>query len=511
MEKTSNKTIFKNTLFLYFRMALVTVVGLYTSRVILQILGVEDFGIYNVAGSAVALFSFITGALGNASSRFITVEMGKATDSGFDNLIRCFKTTYTIHAILALVIFVICETIGLWVLHNASIPEPRQSAAFWVFQISVITSMLNVTQIPFTALIIAHERMGIYAYVSIFEVMAKLGICYLLFISPIDKLIFYASLLFIVQASVLFYYRYYCRKRFCECKSGFVIDRDFFKPLMSFSFWNLFGSLSYTALTQGVTIVISFFFGPAIVASRAIANQVKSHVLSFVTNFRMAINPQIIKRHAAGEEDSSRQLLFFSCNVTFYLMLVFVLPLLFCTRFVLELWLKDVPEYTVEFLQLVLVEMLFYVYDITFYQIFQAEGRLKENAILCPSMDMVGILIVIILYQGGANVLAIGWCMIVLTFGQGMILKPWLAIKLFGYKAMDFVKVFVNNALVFLVACIFPYFLYIILEPTYSTSLLIIVVTFVSVIASSIFLGFSNESRISIFKAIKEKTNEILS
>ena len=233
---------------------------------------------------------------------------------------------------------------------------------------------------------------------------------------------------------VLFYYRYYCRNRFRECKNGFIIDREFFKPLMSFSFWNLFGSLSYTALTQGVTIVISFFFGPAIVASRAIANQVKSHVLSFVTNFRMAINPQILKRHAAGEEDSSRQLLFLSCNVTFYLMLVFVLPLLFCARFVLELWLKEVPEYTVEFLQLVLIEMLFYVYDVTFYQIFQAEGRLKENAILCPSMDMIGIVIVIILYKTGVNVLAIGWCMIALTFGQGVILKPWLAIKLFGYN-----------------------------------------------------------------------------
>ena len=505
MEKTSNKTIVKNTLFLYFRMALVTVVGLYTSRVILQTLGVEDFGIYNVAGSAVALFSFITGALGNASSRFITVEMGKATDTMFDNLVRCFKTTYTIHAILALAIFVICETIGLWVLYNASIPEPRQTAAFWVFQISVITSMLNVTQIPFTALIIAHERMGIYAYVSIFEVMAKLGVCYLLIISPIDKLVFYASLLFVVQASVLFYYRYYCRNRFRECKNGFIIDREFFKPLMSFSFWNLFGSLSYTALTQGVTIVISFFFGPAIVASRAIANQVKSHVLSFVTNFRMAINPQILKRHAAGEKESSRQLLFLSCNVTFYLMLVFVLPLLFCTRFVLELWLKEVPEYTVEFLQLVLIEMLFYVYDVTFYQIFQTEGRLKENAILCPCMDMVGIFIVIILYKSGVNVLAIGWCMIVLTLGQGVILKPWLAIKLFGYKTKDFAKIFFNNLCVLCMSIVFPLCLLFLIKPGITKNVIIIVVSVLSVIISSFLGGLSKKDRTAIYTIVKNK------
>ena len=185
MERTSNKTIAKNTLFLYFRMALVTVVGLYTSRVVLQYLGVDDFGIYNVAGSVVALFSFLTGALGNSSSRFITIEIGKVVDNNISNLVNCFKTTRSIHAILAGIVVLIAETVGLWMLYyKCNIPDNRMTAALWVYQVSVITTVLNITQIPFTALIIAHERMSIYAYVSIFEVVAKLCVCYLLIVSP---------------------------------------------------------------------------------------------------------------------------------------------------------------------------------------------------------------------------------------------------------------------------------------------------------------------------------------
>ncbi len=260
MEISSNRTIFKNTILLYFRLALVTIVGLYASRVILQTLGVDDFGIYNVAGSAVALFTFLSGALGQSSSRYITVEIGKVKNNELSDLVRCFKTTRTIHGILAIIIGVICETIGLWILHRSSIPADRQLAAFWVFQISTVTAMINVTQIPFNALIIAHERMGVFAVASIFESLAKLGVCFMLIISPIDKLIYYAILLFIVQLIVFLFYRVYCTKKFAECQHGYRLDQDFFKPILSFSFWSLFGGLAYSALTQGTTILVSFLW-----------------------------------------------------------------------------------------------------------------------------------------------------------------------------------------------------------------------------------------------------------
>lgn len=507
MEKTSNKTIAKNTLFLYFRMALVTVVGLYTSRVVLQYLGVDDFGIYNIAGSVVALFGFLTGALGSSSSRFITIEIGKVKGGNNSHLVDCFKTTRTIHAILAASIFLIAETIGLWILYTqCNIPADRMFAAMWVYQISVATSILNVTQVPFTALIIAHERMGIYAYVSIFEVIAKLLICYLLVVSPMDKLIFYAVLLFVVQFLILGYYRMYCKRRFEECKMGYTISKEFFRPLMSFSFWNLFGSLSYSALTQGTTIIISMFFTPAIVAARAVANQVKNHVINFVTNFRMAINPQILKRHSAGDKESSKELLFLSCNISFYLMLAMVLPLMFESRFVLELWLHEVPEYTVEFLQIVLLEMLFYVYDVTFYQIFQAEGRLMENAIICPVMDFIVLGIVFFIYRAGGSVLWIAWGMLFLTIMQGMVVKPILAVRMFGYSWGEFIKVFMNNAIVFLASSIVPFIIvYTAGIDGIVANLALIIICIITVCAASYMFGLNKQDRERVNKLLLDR------
>ena len=480
---------------MYFRMGLVTLVGLFTSRVILQTLGIEDYGIYNVAGSVVALFGFVTGALGQSSSRYITVELGKVKDGDISHLKDCFRTTRTIHGLLALLIFVICETIGLWILYHSSIPDDRMTAAFWVFQISVVTAMVNVTQIPFNALIIAHERMGIYAYISIFEVLAKLAICYMLIISPIDKLVFYAILLFVVQTIVRTFYRVYSKKHYEECTMAYGFDKTFFKPIMSFSFWNLFGSASYAALTQGTTIIVNIFFGPAIVSGRAIANQVKQHVINFVTSFRTAINPQILKRNAAGETDSYKSLLFWSANISFYMMLAFVLPLVFTADLILGIWLDDVPPYTSAFLKIALVEMLFYVYDVTFYQIFQAEGRLKENAIICPLMDLVGLIIVYVIYKIGGNVLAIAWMMLALSVLQGMIVKPWLAIRLFGFKWKDFVAVFVNNAKVVLAASVVPLVLYFGLPTSTLVSLVLMVVSICSVLVSSFFIGMNKVER----------------
>ncbi len=504
-EQSSNKTIAKNTVFMYLRMLLVTIVGLYTSRVILQTLGVEDFGIYTVASSAVALFSFLTGALGNASSRFITVEMGKANSNSNERLIRCFKTTKTVHCILAIIILLLCETVGLYVLYKASIPEERLNAAFWVFQISVAATIINVIQIPYNALIIAHEKMEVYAYISIFEVITKLLICYMLILSPIDKLVFYAILLFFVQSSVLLSYRLYSVKKFVECKKGYLLDNDFFKPLMSFSFWNLFGALSTTALMQGATIIISMFFGPVVVAARAIANQVKGQISNFTNNFRIAVNPQIIKRHAVGDEECSRRLLFFSCNLTFYLMLLFVIPLFLTTPLVLKLWLKDFPEYTIEFVRLVLIEMLFFVYDITFYQIFQSEGRLKENAIICPILDVFGLMVVCMLYKFGFHVLAIAWCMIILTAIQGMIIKPILAIKLFSYKLKDFLSVYYNNFWVLIVAILLPGIMYYLLQPGVATDVSLFSISVFSVLLSSFFVGLTKPERNLIIGMIKSR------
>ena len=322
MKYSSNKTIAKNTIFLYFRMTLIIIVGLYSSRVILNTLGVEDYGIYNVAGSVVAIFGFLNGALSTSSSRFLTFELGKQPNC-FYKLQNCFKTTKSIHNILALFIIFICETIGLWILYyKCEIPIERINAAFWVFQISIITSVLAITLVPYSALLIAHEHMSIYAYIGIIDAIFKLLICFVITISPIDNLIFYAILIFIVQLIDNIFTRYYCKNKFQECVSGYCLNKDYFKPILNFTGWNLLGSFSFMIMNQAATILISMFFGPAIVTGRAIAGQVKNHIMNFINNFRTAVIPQIIKRHASEDYEGSKHLLFTSTNISFYLMLL---------------------------------------------------------------------------------------------------------------------------------------------------------------------------------------------
>lgn len=505
-QNSSNKTIAQNTLFLYFRMALTILIGLYTSRVILQTLGVEDFGIYNIAGSVVALFGFLNGALAQSSSRYITIELGKLESNGIQHLKNCFTTTRAIHAILAGIILIICETIGLWILCNrCEIPTERLSAAIWTFQFSTLTAILSVTQAPFTALIIAHEQMKIYAYAGIIEVCLKLIICYCLLISPIDMLVFYALLLFLLQTFIMFFYKFYCKHNFQECSFKYTLDKRFFHPILNFSGWNLLGSLSYAALTQGATIIISLFFGPAIVAARAIAGQVKMQIMNFINNFRTAINPQILKRFSSGDIKSSKKLLFLSTNISFYLMLLIVLPLFFCTDFILKLWLKQVPPYTTEFLQITLIEILFVVYDISFYMIFQATGRLKENAIICPITDLIVLGIIYFIYHQGGNVLWIAWGMLFLTILQGGIIKPWLAIKLFNYQWNDFINIFYKNTLVLISSAILPSILYLKDEKTTIDQIYIMFLSCISVVIFSFLLGFSKQEKQNIKSLILSK------
>jgi len=317
-------------------MALITVVGLYTSRVILNALGVEDYGIYHVAGSVVAMFGFLNGALANSSSRFLTVELGKTGTGRIEQLTRCFSTTRGIHGLLAIAIFCIAETVGLWFLHTqCEIPEARMDAAGWVYQISVVTAVLTITLVPYNALIIAHEHMNVYAYIGILDAFLKLGICYLIKHSPIDKLIYYALLLFCIQILNNLFNRIYCKKHFKECSLKYSLDKHFLKPILSFTGWNLIGSFSSMTIAQGATLMVSAFFGPAVVTSRAIASQLRNYLFQFINSFRTAVNPQIIKRDSAGDLKGSSDLLFFSTRISFYLTLVIVLPFLFETDFIL--------------------------------------------------------------------------------------------------------------------------------------------------------------------------------
>lgn len=496
MPSSSNKTLAKNTFFMYFRMALVTLVGLYSARVILNVLGVVDYGIYNVAGSVVAMFGFLNGALATSSSRFLTIELGKQETADTETLTRCFTTTRGIHGILAIIIFVISETVGLWIIFTqCEIPADRMSAALWVYQISVITSMLSITLVPYSSLIIAHEHMVIYAYVGVIESVLKLLVCYLIQISPIDNLVFYALLIFIIQVANNLLNRFYCRLKFHECSLKYSLDKQFFKPILGFSGWNLLGSFSYMAITQFATIMVSFFFGPAVVAARAVASQIRNYILNFINNFRVAVNPQILKKHAAGDLAGSKKIILFSTSISFYLMLLILLPFLFEADFILKIWLKKVPEYAVEFSRITTFELLTGIYGTSFYMIFQAYGRLKENAIICPVTDILTMVIVGVIYYLGGPVLTIAWAILVLSIIQCCIIKPILAIKLFGYKWGDFVMVYIRNVSVLVASCITPALILIYYNDSLLGKLTVMFSSSICVLLFSYLIGFNRYDR----------------
>ena len=287
IERQNNKRIAKNTLLLYFRMLVTMAVGLYTSRVILQNLGVEDFGIYNVVGGFVAMFSVLSGSLSAAISRFLTFELGK---NDLEKLKKIFSSAVTIQIILVLVVVFIAETVGFWFLHNKMvIPESRLYAANWVFQMSIITFGVNLISIPYNAAIVAHERMSAFAYISIIEALGKLVVAWAIAISGFDRLIFYAILMCCIALSIRLIYGCYCKRRFAECTYHFIFDKALLKQMFCFAGWNFIGSSSAVLRDQGGSVVLNLFFGPSVNAARGVAVQVQHAVSQFQINIRLIL------------------------------------------------------------------------------------------------------------------------------------------------------------------------------------------------------------------------------
>lgn len=349
----NNERIAKNTIFLYFRMILLMAVSLYTSRVVLSTLGIEDYGIYNVVGGFIGMLAFLNGAMSGSTQRFITVELGRGDE---ESLKKVFSTCLIIHGMIAVLVFVIAETLGLWfVMEKMVIPEGRMTAAMVVYQCSIITSIIQIMSYPYNADIVAHEKMSAFAYISIYEVFANLGIVFLIRIGNFDRLALYAVALLLVKVSVIMVYRIYCKRNFIEASMKKVFDKTLIKQIFAFTGWNLWGGMAGTLMGQGVNVLLNLFFGPAINAARGLAVQVQSAVHMFATNFQTAMNPQIMKTYASGEINAMHLLVFRSAKFTFMLLLCIMLPLAVEIDTVLEIWLKEVPAYTNIFVCLMFV------------------------------------------------------------------------------------------------------------------------------------------------------------
>lgn len=381
---SNNKQIAKNAILLYVRMFLSLIVSLYTSRVILKTLGVEDYGVYSIIGGIVTMFSFLNTAMAGATSRFLTYEMGKGD---MNKLKDTFSTSLMVHFSIAILIFVIAETIGIWIVHTQLIlPEGRMFAANIVFQCSILSMFITITQVPFSAVVIAHERMGVYAYFELLHVFLKLLVVYILLIGTFDKLILYAILMSAVSLLMALLYFSYCTSQFTESHFRFVLRKDLIKPMLNFSGWNLLSECGYSFRVYGSNIVLNTFFGTVVNAAGGIATTVQGTLLGFVANVVTAVRPQIIKNYSQGNFARMNTLITSSIRLNLFLASLITIPLFVDAPFVLQLWLGEIPLYCIQFCRL----LLFTIFITTVSQIvtigIHASGNIKTTSILRSSI-----------------------------------------------------------------------------------------------------------------------------
>lgn len=397
MDQT-NKRIVKNTLFLYARMVFVLLTNLYLSRIVFQSLGIIDYGIYNIVGSVVVLFSYINSALSVATTRFYSYEM----HNGVERLNEVFNTSIKVQVLLSLLVLILAETLGLWFVNEKLvIPSERIYAANIVYQLSILTTIVSILRISYESAITSHEHMHAYALFSIVEVLIKLGLVLSMRVVTCDKLVYYSILLTIV-AFIGFGLRYiYCKSSYSEIKIKTGFNKNLFKQMLSFVGWNFFGATAGMSVSQGLSLVINLFFGPAVNAARGIAIQVEAAVSQFASSINTAINPQIIKRHSVGDSLGMFSLVFFSSKISFILLFILSLPIICNVEYVLSLWLGEVPEYANSFTQLELGYILTLSLTYSVNMCAQASGKIKKFQLVEGCILILNIPISIGLYRLG--------------------------------------------------------------------------------------------------------------
>lgn len=503
----NNKRIAKNTLLLYFRMLLIMAVTLYTSRVVLDKLGITDYGIYNVVGGIVGMLGFLMGTMSNTVQRFLSFEIGKG-DNGRVN--HVFNISVIAHVAIAIIVFVVMEIAGVWYLNTyMNIPDDRLDAANWVLQCSILTTMFTIVQVPYNAIIIAKEQMGIYAYISILEVSLKLVIVYLLTIINFDRLKLYSVLVMVVTIGILMVYCIYCVKKYKEAKFRFVKDVKTLKEIISFASWNMLGELAWTFTGPGVNIILNLFFGPAVNAARGIAEQVNGAVSRFVNNFQTAVTPQIVKSYAANELDEMKQLLFRGIRFSYYLLFILSMPLIFNMDFILHVWLKNVPQYTTEFCQLVLICGMVASVSNLLTQIARAYGRIKTFEIwvsVCIFLNFP--LSYLVLKFGGSPLSTI----VVNIFIQITLLfvRLYLTKDMVGLSVSDFTKkVLLPIIKVTIIPVILPCLLAWELQNNWLTFIINCLVSLISSLICIWLIGVSARERDYIKLALKNAFDKI--
>lgn len=485
-------------------MMVVMIVALFTSRIILNTLGAIDYGIYNVVGGIVTIVAFLNSALGGSTSRYLTFALGEGI---LEKQKKTFGAALNLHICIALLVLIVGETIGLWFFYEKMIiPEDRVSAALWVYQFSIVTTMISFTQVPYNASLIAHEKMSIYAYVGLYEAFSKLAIAYLITISPIDNLVFYGSLLLLNTIAVQMFYRWYAAKNFSECRFSLVKDKALYKQLLSYGGWDLFGNLAVVCQGQGVNLLLNVFFGPVVNAARAIAFQIQGAVLQFVSNFMTAVRPQVIKNYAEGNVERMYSLTFYTAKFSYMLMLALVVPICCEIKFILHLWLGDaVPENTALFAVLVLVTYTWRTFHIAALMPFHAIGNIKTGNVTIGSLMIATLPIGYVLFKIGIPAYSV-FLVIFAVEIVGMFAIYWLIHNYEYFPYLDiFRKILIPSTAVTLLTVALPLYIIHFMEDGWLRLILVCVSSEITLVLSAFYIGLNKSERSRIISLAKNR------
>lgn len=503
MPSESNKRIAKNTLLLYVRMFFSMLVGFYTSRVVLNALGVVDYGIYNVVGGIVGALSVLNGAMAGTTQRWITIALG---EGNVENLKKVFSVSLTAQLIIGVIILLIIETIGIWYLYTyAVIPIERMPAAFVVFQISALTMLLSIMNVPFNGAIIAHEKMGAYAFFSIFDVVMKLIICFALYITPYDKLVVYASLLFLTFLINFCAIQVYSRKKFVEARLRLGWDKQMYKQMWGMTFWSMSGHAAYVGYTLGITLLINLFYGPAMNAAAGIAGRATNIINQFSGNFQIALNPQITKSYAQEKYMDMHTLMFRSAKFSYFLMLLFAVPLFYEAHFLLEFWLGNVPDRSVEFLRIGLFVSMFIAVKEPLEKAAMANGHLRNYQFVVYGILLLVCPISYVIYklhgvpESSSYVLL--FCVIMAILGGAYMLRKMVQLNFNEFLRSVMVPICVLTPLCF----VFPGIIYCAMPEGFYRLLLLSAISVVTTLVIVLYGVLNKHERASLLFFISSK------
>lgn len=506
-QSSNNRRIAKNTFLLYFRMILLMIINLYASRVVLDVLGISDYGVYNVVGGVIAMFSFLSASFSTSISRYITFALGKGDMA---NLKRVFSTSVNVQALMSFIIVVLAEIVGLWFLnHKINLPVGRLEAAHWVFQCSLFAFVVNLISIPYNATIIAHERMNAFAYISILESVLKLLIVFLLYKLPFDKLKTYAVLTLLVSIIIRYIYGHYSKTHFEETKYHFVYDRELTKQMFGFAGWSVVGNGSWILNTQGINILINLFFGVTLNAARGIATQIDGVVQQFASNFNTAFSPQITKSYAAGDKQYFHKLIIAGSKFTAYLLLFLIVPICLEVETILGIWLVEVPEYAATFIRFTLIGSFFVSMENPLFIANNSTGNIRTYQIAISVLYFINFPLSYCAFKMGFSVVStyiifITICLI-LSVVKPLVAQKNIELAATTYLSAVVLRVLCVGALVFFVPWLFT-------QTREPSIIRMIETTLISVMFTALgifFIGLNNEEKgmlkSTIYRLLKKK------